>query len=67
MGINYFTKWIEAIHLVNVDQEAVIEFIQRHIIYRPRIPETIITDQGSIFIGRKVQDFAKEVGFKQMD
>lgn len=64
MGINYFTKWVEAIPLVNVDQEIVIEFIQSNIIYRFGIPKTITTDQGSIFTGRKVQDFPKEVGFK---
>ena len=64
MDIDYFTKWIEVIPLVNVDQEAVIEFIQRHIIYRFGIPKTITTDQGSVFTGRKVQEFAKEIGFK---
>lgn len=64
VGIDYFTKWIEAIPLVNIDQEAVIEFIKRHIIYRFGILETITTDQGSVFTGRKVQDFAKEVRLK---
>ena len=64
VGIDYFTKWIEAIPLVNVDQENVIEFIQKHIIYRFGIPETITTDQGSVFIGRKMQEFAAEMGFK---
>ena len=29
VGIDYFTKWVEAIPLVNVDQETIIEFIQR--------------------------------------
>ncbi|XP_050890317.1 uncharacterized protein LOC127095710 [Lathyrus oleraceus] len=28
------------------------------------IPETITTDQGSVFTGRKMQEFAKEMGFK---
>lgn len=64
MGINYFTKWIEDIPLANVDQETVIEFIQRHIIYRFGIPETITTNQGSVFTSRKVQKFTKEMGFK---
>lgn len=41
-----------------------VEFIQRHIIYKFGIPETITTDQGLVFTGRKVQDFYKEVGFK---
>src|SRR3954468_4752178 len=38
VGIDYFTKWIEAIPLVNVDQEVVISFIQKHIIDRYGIP-----------------------------
>ena len=64
VGIDYFTKWVEAIPLPNVDQEDVIEFIQKHIIYRFGIPETITTDQGSVFTGRKMQEFSKEMGFK---
>ncbi|MCH87748.1 RNA-directed DNA polymerase (Reverse transcriptase), partial [Trifolium medium] len=64
VGIDYFTKWIEAIPLPNVDQEAVINFIQNHIIYRFGIPESITTDQGSVFVGRKMQDFAEQTGFR---
>ncbi|WJX89440.1 hypothetical protein P8452_71439 [Trifolium repens] len=48
VGIDYFTKWIEAIPLPNVDQEAVINFIQNYIIYRFGIPETITTDQDEL-------------------
>lgn len=54
VGIDYFTKWIEEIPLVNVDQEAIIEFIQKHIVYRFEIPETITIDQGSMFTGSKI-------------
>lgn len=64
VGIYYFTKWIEAIPLTNVDQETMVKFIQKHIIYKFGIPETITTDQGSFFTGRKVQEFAKEMRFK---
>ncbi|XP_058726362.1 uncharacterized protein LOC131597701 [Vicia villosa] len=64
VGINYFTKWVEAIPLVNVDQEIVIEFIQKQILYRLGIPESITTDQGPVFIGQKMHKFAKEMSFK---
>src|ERR1044072_9405814 len=64
VGIDYFTKWVEAIGLRKVDQEAVIDFIQNHIVYRFGVPETITTDQGTVFTGQKMQDFAKEVGIK---
>ncbi|PNX94126.1 hypothetical protein L195_g017294 [Trifolium pratense] len=64
VGIDYFTKLIEAIPLPNVDQEAVINFIQNYIIYRFGIPESITTDQGSVFVGRKMQEFAEQTSFK---
>ena len=64
VGIDYFTKWIEAVALPKVDQETVISFIQNHIIYRFGLPETITTDQGTVFVGQKMQDFANEAGFK---
>lgn len=44
MGIDYFTKWITEIHVVNVDQEVVIDFILKHIIYRFGALVTITTD-----------------------
>lgn len=64
VGIYYFTKWIEMIPLVKVDQEVVVEFIQNHIIYRFGIPETITIDQGSIFVRQKLQEFVVETGFR---
>lgn len=64
VGIKYFTKWIKVIPLPNVALEEVISFIQNHIIYRFGIHETITTDQGSVFTGRKMLEFASTVGVK---
>lgn len=50
--------------MIKVDQEDVIELIQKHIVYRFGIPETITTDQGSVFVGQKMQEFTAETGFK---
>ena len=61
VGIDYFTKWVEAIALPNVDQEAVIDFIQDHIMCRFGIPETITTDQGSVFTGRKFKSLHRKL------
>jgi hypothetical protein len=60
VGIDYFTKWIEAIPLKEVTLDEVISFIQKYIIYRFGIPETITTDQGSVFTGRKMVKFAEK-------
>ena len=64
VAIYYFTKWIEAVPLVKVDQDIVIDFILSNIISRYGIPETLTTDQGSVFIGRKMSEFAYDVGIK---
>lgn len=64
VGIDYFTKWVKADPLVKVDQEAVIESILKHIMYRFCIPETITKDQGSVFVGQKMQEFTSETGFR---
>ncbi|XP_050909429.1 uncharacterized protein LOC127123233 [Lathyrus oleraceus] len=57
-------KWIKVIPLPNANQEDVIDFIQKHILYTFGILEIVTTDQGSVFTGRKMQEFAKEMGFK---
>lgn len=64
VSIDYFIKWIEEIPLVIVDQKALIDFFRRHIIYRFKISETITTDQGSAFNGRKMEEFAYDMRIK---
>jgi len=54
VGIDHFTKWVEAIPLREVTQNVVINFIQNHILHRFGIPETITTDQGLVFTGQKL-------------
>lgn len=44
VDIDYFTKWIKVVSLVNADQEAIMEFIQKQIVYRFGIPKIITTD-----------------------
>lgn len=41
-----------------------MNFIQNHIIYRFRIPETITKYQGSFFTRRKMVEFTSVTGFK---
>jgi len=64
VGIDYFTKWVDAIPLREVNQEALNSFIQNHILYSFGIPKTITSDQGSVFTGQKMIQFANQTGFK---
>ena len=49
---DYFTKWVEAIPLKKVTSANMIDFVKEHIIYRFGIPQTITTDQGTMFTSR---------------
>lgn len=43
----------------NVTQEIVIKVLKENIIHRFGIPQTVTADQGSVFTGEQVQEFAK--------
>ncbi|XP_020238928.1 uncharacterized protein LOC109817973 [Cajanus cajan] len=62
VAIDYFTKWVEAIPAKEVDQKEEINFIEDHIIFRFGGPQTITTDQGTVFTGRKVVQYAQSRG-----
>ena len=61
---DYFTKWVEAVPMRFVASKDVISFVKEHIIHRFRIPQTITTDRGSVFILEEFRKFADETGFK---
>ncbi|XP_055959724.1 uncharacterized protein LOC130014811 [Mercurialis annua] len=54
----------DSIPLKSPSQESVIKFFREFIILRHGLPETITTDQGTMFTGSDVTDYAKEMGFK---
>ena len=67
VATDYFTKWSEAIHLKNMTYKEVIEFITEHIIHRFDIPQTLMMDQGSSFISKKVCAFAESYKIKLLN
>ena len=56
VAIDKFTKWIKVQPITNLKFERATEFIQ-DIIHRFGVPNRIITDNGTLFIGRKFLDF----------
>jgi saccharopine dehydrogenase-like NADP-dependent oxidoreductase len=52
VGINTVTKWIEAMPVVNITQEAVIKFLQS-IIYIFNVLKRVLTDNDTLFKGAK--------------
>ena len=62
VATNYFTKWVEAVPLKTTKQKDVIQFIKEHIINRFGIPQSITTDQGTMFTKDEMTYFAKDYG-----
>ena len=67
MATDYFTKWVEAIPLKNVTSKEMVEFVKEHIIYRFGIPQTITTNQGSMFISEEFEEFSTSMGTKLLN
>jgi hypothetical protein len=53
IAIDTFTKWIEAMPVVNITQEAAVKFLQS-IIYRFSVPRRVLTDNRTQFKGAKI-------------
>jgi transposase InsO family protein len=48
--IDMFTKWMEAMLVVNITQEVAVKFLQS-IIYMFGVPKWVLTDNGTQFKG----------------
>jgi hypothetical protein len=59
--VNKFSKWIEYMPLVKATSEKAVEFLNQ-IIHRFGVPNSIITDLGTQFIGTTFWDFCDDRG-----
>jgi transposase InsO family protein len=56
VAIDKFSKWVEVRLITNLRAEQAVAFFS-NIIYRFGVPNSIITDNGSQFTGRKFLEF----------
>jgi ribonuclease HI len=57
VGVDYFTKWIEAEPLAQITAHNVLRFFKRNILARFGIPHTVVTDNRTQFTDKKFQEF----------
>jgi transposase InsO family protein len=61
---DYFTKWVETIPMKTAASKDVINFIKEYVIHKFGIPQTIMTDGGSVFISEEFRNFTADVGIR---
>ena len=64
VGIDYFTKWVEAEPLATITEKSIRTFVWRNIICRYGIPRVLVSDNGKQFNNSAFRDFCSELGIK---
>ena len=64
VGIDYFTKWVEAEALATITEKNVQSFVWRNIVCRFRIPRALVSDNGKQFDNNSFRDFCSQFGIK---
>ena len=64
LGIDYFTKWMEAEALANITEKNIRNFIWRCIICRFGILRVFVLDNGKQFDNDSFRDFCSQLGIR---
>ncbi|XP_064947540.1 uncharacterized protein LOC103974979 [Musa acuminata AAA Group] len=64
VGVDYFTKWVEAEPLATITAQQVEKFVWKNLITRFGLPTTIITDNGPQFASQRFREFCARHGIR---
>ena len=64
VGIDYFTKWVEAEALATITEKNIRSFVWRNIICRYGIPRVLVSDNEKQFDNSAFKDFCSKLGIK---
>ena len=64
MATDYFTRWVEAIPLHKVNEDAVMDFLQDHIMTRFGVPISLVFYNATYFYSIRLTTFDNERGIK---
>jgi transposase InsO family protein len=63
VAVDKFTKWVEAAPVTTQDSIAAINFI-KSIVFRFRVPHSIVTDNGTNFTSKEFKSYCESMGIK---
>ncbi|XP_064940582.1 uncharacterized protein LOC135594090 [Musa acuminata AAA Group] len=64
VGVDYFTKWVEAKPLATITEQQMEKFVWRNLVTRFGLPKTIIMDNRPQFTGRRFREFCASHGIQ---
>ena len=64
LAVEYVSKWIEAVATIKDDGKTVIHFLKKHVLNRFGVPKALISDGGSHFCNKSVQQFLSKQGIQ---
>ena len=64
IGVDYFTKWVEAEPLATITEQKVRNFVWCSIICQFGIPKALVSNNGKKFDNLKFKNFCPELGIK---
>ena len=64
VGIDYFTKWVEAEPLASITQQNVKNFVWKNIVCKFGVPKMLVSDHGRQFDYTPFKDFCTHFGIQ---
>jgi len=64
VGVDYFTKWVEAEAVSRITVDIIKKFYWKKIICRFRLRKYFVTDNGTQFVSARVVDFCTQLGIQ---
>ena len=64
VGVDYMSKWVEAVPCKEADHKAVLKFLKENIFSRFGVPKAIISDGGSHFCNKSFENLLSKYGVK---
>ena len=64
VGIDYFTKWVEAEPLVSITQQNFKSFVWKNIVCRFKVPRVLVSDNRRQFDNALFRDFYEHLGIQ---